>query len=106
MGCSRSQTLKEGQIKSMVEKLENAKLRTFTIGTLMNIISQFKTLTGTQSCYIVNKVETFNVSIGDGASSSAISTSSHHGMALLVCLSLIWVKWSYKLSLEMFCHRD
>jgi hypothetical protein len=90
----------------MVEKLENAKLRAFTIGTLMNIISQIRTIIGTQSCYIVNKVETFNVSIGDGVSSSAISTSSHHGMALLVCLSLIWVKWSYKLSLKLFCHKD
>jgi hypothetical protein len=82
----------------MVEKMENAKLGAFTTRTFNNIISQFKTITKTQSCYIVNIMETFNVSIGDGASSSAISTSSHHGMALLVCLSLIWVKWAYKLS--------
>jgi hypothetical protein len=72
----------------------------------MNIISQFRTITGAQSCYIVNKVETFNVSVGNGASDTAISTSSHQGMDLLVCLSLIWVKWAYKLSSKMFCHRD
>jgi hypothetical protein len=49
----------------MVEKFENVRLGAFTIGTLMNKISQFKIIIKTQSRYIVNKMEAFNVFIGD-----------------------------------------
>jgi hypothetical protein len=83
-GLFQESNTEGGLNKVHVKKLENVELGAFTIGILMNKIFQFKTITGIQSCYIVNKLETFNVFTRDGVSSSAISTSSHQGMALLV----------------------
>jgi len=83
-GLFQESNTEGGLNKVHVKKLENVELGAFTIGILMNKFFQFKTITGIQSCYIVNKLETFNVFTRDGVSSSAISTSSHQGMALLV----------------------
>ncbi len=82
-GSSRSDALKEGRIKTIVEKLEKAELGAFNMETLMvktnHILSQVATVAGRQSCSSVNTVQNF-VYTGDDVSSSLISTSSTHGM--------------------------
>ncbi len=87
-GSSRSDALKEGRIKTIVEKLEKAELGAFNMETLMvttnHILSQVATVAGRQTCSSVNTVQNF-VYTGDDvsssmASSSLISTSSTHGM--------------------------
>jgi hypothetical protein len=90
-GSSRSDALKEGRIKTIVEKLEKAELGAFNMETLKvttnHLLSQVATVAGRQSCSSVNTVQNF-VYTGDDVSSSMASsslistssTSSTHGM--------------------------
>jgi hypothetical protein len=89
-----SDALKEGRIKTIVEKLEKAELGAFNMETLKvttnHLLSQVATVAGRQSCSSVNTVQNF-VYTGDDVSSSMASsslistsstssTSSTHGM--------------------------
>jgi hypothetical protein len=85
-GSSRSDALKEGRIKTIVEKLEKAEFGAFNMETLMGttnrIFSQVATVAGRQSCSSINTVQNF-VCTGDDVSSSLISTSSTHARSHL-----------------------